>query len=74
MWNPPVERTTLHTVKKVGKNISQAPPTFPKARTIQSGNQKRKNASGQPHKHNFINHVYPNGDGPDKNLIEMLER
>lgn len=65
----------MHTVKKVGKNISQAPPPpFPKARTIQSGNAKRKNGGAQVQKNNFINHVYPNGDGPDKNLIEMLER
>lgn len=74
VWDPPppMERKPPQ-VKRVSKNLSYAPQHQNlKNRQGTLGNTKgKKNTDG---KKSFLLQRYPDGNGPDTNLIEMLER
>lgn len=68
MWDPPppVEKRPQVPVKKVPKSTSQSQPSNAKGR---AGGKKNVDSNG---KQSFLLVRYPDGNGPDTNLIEML--
>lgn len=70
VWDPPPPRPGYQgqPVKRVSKNISQSQPYNAKGKP---GSKKGVDPNG---KKTFLQERYPDGNGPDTNLIEMLER
>ena len=69
-----LDRNGPNTVKKIGKNCYQAPPSSNinnRNRTIQTSNNRRTpfRADLNVDKKSYLMSVYPDGNGPDKNLI-----
>lgn len=69
VWDPPppVEKRQ-QPVKRVSKNITQNTPYPGRGK---AGGKKGLDPNG---KKSFLYDRYPDGNGPDSNLIEMLER
>lgn len=68
VWDPPppMDKKMNQPVKKATKNVSYSQPYNAKGRP---GAKKGLDANGKP---SFLLDRYPDGNGPDTNLIEML--
>lgn len=67
VWDPPPQvQKNKEPIKRISKNISNNQPYPAKGR---KGAQKGLDANG---KKTFLSERYPDGNGPDTNLIEML--
>lgn len=67
VWDSPPPLEKRQSVQKVNKSNPNQ-----RNHQIRSLPQKKKNEENG--KKTFLNDRYPNGSGPDSNLIEMLER
>lgn len=66
VWDSPPPMEKRQSVQKVGKSQGS------KSHQVRSLPPKKKGETGG--KKTFLNDRYPEGSGPDSNLIEMLER
>ena len=69
VWDSPPPLEKRQSVQKVNKANSM------RSNNIRNGPVKKKNQGKDGEKKTFLNDRYPNGgNGPDTNLIEMLEK
>lgn len=72
IWDPPESLQKNVSNPKISKPVSRANKNFNVSKPNPKGSIKKiKKQEGRP---SFLLERYPEGDGPDKNLIEMLER
>jgi katanin p60 ATPase-containing subunit A1 len=87
VWDPPEEKPKAKPVNKINVNNKKPQPSQPNKRVVPSNKQqiaklyevaegkaKKKDAKVEGNKSAFLLSVYPDGIGPDTDLIEMLER
>lgn len=55
--------------KRVSKNVSNGPPVYGNNARNKNNQPVRRNGQGQGDKKTFLNDRYPDGNGPDTNLI-----
>lgn len=70
VWDPPPPIEKRPPAKRISKNLSYAPQNLNRNKT----NQPARNKKGDGEKKGFLQERYADGNGPDSNLIEMLER